>query len=112
MTLKDENHDLAVINQKLQHIDEAISGMNQNVKIILEKLNKQNGDLIKAQTELGYLKAEISENKKESKEQSDILWKELRRRDKVSMWKMGVIATVLVGFAAMIVPILIAYFSK
>lgn len=77
---------IAVLGSKLEHIDAAIAEMNKNVDIILEKLNQQNGDLIKAEKDIEYLKEEIKENKLEHKEEISILWSELRRRDKKTMW--------------------------
>lgn len=89
---KDNIPDMAVFANRLNHIDEAISGVGNDIKTILEKLGQQNGDLIKAKTEIDYLKKEIKDGKennekeiKEIKETQEkeikILWEELRRKE-------------------------------
>ena len=75
------NQEFAVINNKLQHIDEAIIGMTQTLKDILEKVNHQNGSLIEAKKDIEFLKSEIKENKEEREKEIKILWEELRRKE-------------------------------
>lgn len=86
MTIENE---IGILSTKIGHIDEAVSGMNKNVNIILEKLDQQNGDLIRAKKDIEFIKKETEDNKTEHKEDISILWKELRRRDKKIMWLTG-----------------------
>jgi chromosome segregation ATPase len=97
-----DSKEIAVLNNKLQHIDESIGDINRNVNAILEKINKQNGDLIKAEKDIEYLSKELDETKKEHEKEIETLWNELRRRDKKVMWIIGLVVTITMGLMAFI----------
>ena len=103
---KDNIQDMGVFANRLDHIDESISGVSSDIKTILDKLGQQNGDLIKAKTEIDYLKKEVTESKQESKKEIETLWEELRRKEKKSMWVIGMIVPVVTVFISLLIGFL------
>ena len=98
MSLENE---IGILGTKIGHIDEAVSNMNKNVNTILEKLDQQNGDLIRAKKDIDYLKEELTKTKNENETSKDNIWEEFRRRSKMTMWIVG--TSISASFLAMAV---------
>jgi len=105
---KENIQDMGVFANRLDHIDESINSVSKNIQTILDKLGQQNGDLIKAQTEIVYLKKEVQESKEEREKEIKTLWEELRRRDKKAMWTIGMIVPVV----TVVISLVIGFFLK
>lgn len=102
MTVNENN---GMSRTELENQFKTIGDYIRDMKKILEKIDerqqKHYTELTEVKKDIEFIKKEIKDNKTDHKEEISILWNELRRRDKKTMWIVGTIISV--GFLGMAV---------
>lgn len=97
----------AELENQFKNVTESIREMNDLLKKINERQQNHYNDLIKVEKDVEFITKEIGVAKDLHKEEIRTLWNELRRRDKKSMWIIGMIVpvvTVIISLLLGLIP--------
>lgn len=96
------------LEKEFINLNKSIETMSDLLEKIDERQQLHYNDLIKVEKDVEYIAKEIRENKSEQEKEITTLWDELRRRDRKTMWTIGMVVPVV----AAIISLVVGFFAK